>query len=366
MHLYILTVRIFALQNLDQWAQAELGLRQAREFASRTGIPDQSTWANAAVLRYWLGQWDDALAELGDDDAGAHGYLRERWPSLLIHGVTALIAGHREQRATAEAALKAGPGAADREPHRPREPGLPGRRARAGARAAGRARPGHDQAGDAADQGRGRDDAGPPVAARPGQAGARGRGPGDGPLGGAGVPGRGRGRDPPRPRRRRQPALPGAARVRPGPAGRGGGALPRGRPGRRAARRPRGPGGGAGRPRPRRRRQGGHERGDRPLRGRAGPLGHPAGRGPPARPRRQPRRPPPPPRPRHLRLGRPHPDRSQGRRPGRQRRLDDGHRAADVPVQAHCPDLHLPHPHQARRQEPSGDRARSRPPGLPL
>jgi tetratricopeptide (TPR) repeat protein len=108
MHLYILTIRIFARQNLDQWTQAELSLRQAREFAQRTGIPDQSTWANAAVLRYWLGQWDDALAELGDDDAGAHGYLRERWPSLLIHGVTALIAVRREQPATAEAALKAG------------------------------------------------------------------------------------------------------------------------------------------------------------------------------------------------------------------------------------------------------------------
>jgi DNA-binding CsgD family transcriptional regulator len=108
MRLYILTVRIFALQNLGQWAQAELGLRQAREFASRTGIPDQSTWANAAVLRYWLGQWDDALAELGDDDAGAHGYLRERWPSLLIHGVSALVAVRREQRATAEAELRAG------------------------------------------------------------------------------------------------------------------------------------------------------------------------------------------------------------------------------------------------------------------
>ena len=108
MHLYILTIRIFALQNLSQWTQAELGLRQAREFAQRTGIPDRSTWANAAVLRYWLGQWDDALAELGSDDAGADGYLRERWPSLLIHGVTALIAGHREEHATAEAELKAG------------------------------------------------------------------------------------------------------------------------------------------------------------------------------------------------------------------------------------------------------------------
>jgi DNA-binding CsgD family transcriptional regulator len=108
MRLYILTIRIFALQNLGQWTQAELSLRQAREFARRTGIPDRSTWANAAVLWYWLGQWDDALAELGSDDTSADGYLRERWPSLLIHGVTALIAGHREQRATADQELRKG------------------------------------------------------------------------------------------------------------------------------------------------------------------------------------------------------------------------------------------------------------------
>jgi len=108
MHLYILTVRIFALQNLDQWAEAERGLGQAREFAQRTAIPDRSTWANAAVLRYWLGQWDDALAELGSVDDSADGYLRERWPWLLIHGVTALIAGHREQRDIADQELKAG------------------------------------------------------------------------------------------------------------------------------------------------------------------------------------------------------------------------------------------------------------------
>jgi DNA-binding CsgD family transcriptional regulator/tetratricopeptide (TPR) repeat protein len=108
MRLYVLNVRVFTLQNLSQWPQAELALRQAREFALRTGIPDRSTWANAAVLRYWLGQWDDALAELGSDDAYADGYLRERWPALLIHGVAALIAGRRDQRATADQELRKG------------------------------------------------------------------------------------------------------------------------------------------------------------------------------------------------------------------------------------------------------------------
>jgi DNA-binding CsgD family transcriptional regulator/tetratricopeptide (TPR) repeat protein len=104
--------RTFTLQNLDQWPQAELALRQAREFALRTGSPDRATWASAAVLRYWLGQWDDALAELGSDAADAPGtmysFLRERWSALLTHGVTALIAGHRDQRTTAGQELRKG------------------------------------------------------------------------------------------------------------------------------------------------------------------------------------------------------------------------------------------------------------------
>jgi DNA-binding CsgD family transcriptional regulator/tetratricopeptide (TPR) repeat protein len=107
-----LDARTFTLQNLDQWPQAELALRQAREFALRTGRPDRATWANAAVLRYWLGQWDDALAELGSDATDSPGlmysFLRERWSALLIHGVTALIAGHRDQRTVAGQQLRKG------------------------------------------------------------------------------------------------------------------------------------------------------------------------------------------------------------------------------------------------------------------
>src|SRR6185503_13752923 len=95
----------FTLQNLDEWPRAELALRQAREFAQRTGHTDRATWATAAVLRYWLGQWDDALAELGSEAPDALGpvysFLRERWSALLMHGVIALIAGRREQRTTA-------------------------------------------------------------------------------------------------------------------------------------------------------------------------------------------------------------------------------------------------------------------------
>jgi len=64
------------------------------------------------VLRYWLGQWDDALAELSTDEDDVPGltytFLRERWPALLVHGVTALIAGRRDQRTTADQHLRAG------------------------------------------------------------------------------------------------------------------------------------------------------------------------------------------------------------------------------------------------------------------
>ncbi len=101
---YALDGRVFTLQNLDRWPDAELALRQAREFAQRTGRPDSATWVTAAVLQYWLGQWDDALAELGFDDAGADAYLRERWPALLSHGVAALATGDRQ---IAQAAARA-------------------------------------------------------------------------------------------------------------------------------------------------------------------------------------------------------------------------------------------------------------------
>jgi DNA-binding CsgD family transcriptional regulator len=105
---YALNVRVFTLQNLDRWPDAELALRQAREFAQRSGSPDQATRVTAAVLRYWLGQWDDALAELPSDDSDGHAYLRERWPALLVHGVAALIAGRRDERTTADEHLRQG------------------------------------------------------------------------------------------------------------------------------------------------------------------------------------------------------------------------------------------------------------------
>ena len=103
---------IFTLQNLDGWPQAELMLRHAREASQHSGNPDRATWVTAAVPRYWLGEWDDALAELDPDDTDApgltHSYLRERWLALLLHGVAALIAGRRDERTVADQQLRQG------------------------------------------------------------------------------------------------------------------------------------------------------------------------------------------------------------------------------------------------------------------
>ncbi len=109
---FALDARVFTLQNLDCWPQAEVALRQARELARQSGYPDRATWVTAAVLRYWLGQWDDALAEIGSDDADApgltHSFLRERWSALLVHGVSALIAVRRDERTLADQQLRQG------------------------------------------------------------------------------------------------------------------------------------------------------------------------------------------------------------------------------------------------------------------
>jgi DNA-binding CsgD family transcriptional regulator len=110
---FALDGRIFTLQNLDRWPEAEQTLREASQLAERSGSPDREAWVAAAVLRYWLGQWDDALAELGPADQDApslagYPFLRERWPALLVHGVAALIAGRRDQRKTAERQLRNG------------------------------------------------------------------------------------------------------------------------------------------------------------------------------------------------------------------------------------------------------------------
>ncbi|MFD9053538.1 helix-turn-helix transcriptional regulator [Streptomyces zaomyceticus] len=110
---YVLHSRIFTLQNLSRWSEAELALQEARRFlldADRSD--DVSSSVTAAVLTYWLGRWDDTLAELAavDQSLSAITYrgLRERGPMWLHHGVAALIAVHQDDRATAGEHIRAG------------------------------------------------------------------------------------------------------------------------------------------------------------------------------------------------------------------------------------------------------------------
>jgi DNA-binding CsgD family transcriptional regulator len=110
---FALDGRVFTLQNLDRWPEAEQTMRHGYDLAHRMDHAGAAASnLTSAVLCYWLGRWDDALVELtaSDQDAGDVTYagLRERGPILLRHGVAALIAGRRDERLSAEEHLREG------------------------------------------------------------------------------------------------------------------------------------------------------------------------------------------------------------------------------------------------------------------
>lgn len=109
---FILDGRILTMQNLDRWPEAEATLRQARETPLRDDPRGTGSCLTAAVLMYWLGRWDDALAEVspaGESLATiTYAGLRERGPARLWHGVAALIAARRNDRQSAAHHLDVG------------------------------------------------------------------------------------------------------------------------------------------------------------------------------------------------------------------------------------------------------------------
>ncbi|WP_250029054.1 BTAD domain-containing putative transcriptional regulator [Paractinoplanes maris] len=112
----LLDNRLFSLQNLDRLDEAQETLRIAADFAAEERLPAGLQVATA-VQDYWLGRWDEALAEVGavtEDGPGItfHGQREPGAVTMLLHGVAALIALHRDARDLAAAHL----GAADAVP----------------------------------------------------------------------------------------------------------------------------------------------------------------------------------------------------------------------------------------------------------
>ncbi|ALG10236.1 hypothetical protein AOZ06_28085 [Kibdelosporangium phytohabitans] len=110
-HFTLLDNRLFTLQNLDRIADADATLRSAAGLAAEHRLP-VGPHVSAAVHHYWTGRWDDALLELRtiteDGPAITYSGLMDAGPEgLLLHGVSALIAGRREDHAAVAANLDA-------------------------------------------------------------------------------------------------------------------------------------------------------------------------------------------------------------------------------------------------------------------
>jgi len=99
MYFDLLDNKMFSLQNLDRLDQAQNTLREAALFVARHQLPAGLQVATA-VQFYWLGRWDEAMAEIGgvtEDAPGItfHGMREPGAVTMLLHGVAALIALHR-------------------------------------------------------------------------------------------------------------------------------------------------------------------------------------------------------------------------------------------------------------------------------
>jgi tetratricopeptide (TPR) repeat protein len=102
----LLTNRAAALQNLDRPAEAGATIQEALALAERAGTPRMATICTTASGFYFeVGQWDDALAT----SEAAVGLPGSDDIPVLVHGLFALIAGHRDDWETAEQHLAAVP-----------------------------------------------------------------------------------------------------------------------------------------------------------------------------------------------------------------------------------------------------------------
>jgi DNA-binding NarL/FixJ family response regulator len=104
----LLLSRMLALQQLGRMAEADLDLRAAQDLTGQGKVP--VPLAHAAAEYYLrIGRWDDALGQLASITRrpGMAGPELLASPDPLRHGICALIAGHRDDRAAAAAHLQA-------------------------------------------------------------------------------------------------------------------------------------------------------------------------------------------------------------------------------------------------------------------
>jgi DNA-binding CsgD family transcriptional regulator len=90
-----------ALYDNDQLAESRQTIREALRLAEHAALPRQaSVRVTAAQLWFEDGSWDHALAELTDVNPPLAAY----W--LIIHGIRALVAMHRDEPETAAEAMR--------------------------------------------------------------------------------------------------------------------------------------------------------------------------------------------------------------------------------------------------------------------
>ena len=99
LRLMLIANRSDVLGLLDRWAEARAAIKEALVLAEQTATPRQAlVYCAAAELYYSAGQWDDALAFL---EPAAELPVADTASNMII-GLLALIAGHRDDKDTAE------------------------------------------------------------------------------------------------------------------------------------------------------------------------------------------------------------------------------------------------------------------------
>ncbi|MGP3981595.1 ATP-binding protein [Streptomyces sp. KR80] len=104
LRLHLLLNQADTLDALDRPPEARRALEEARELARCTGSTNRLAGVDAtsAVLAFWSGHWEQAEADLA---AARSRQTADAWMPVLVHGMSALILGHRDRRTEARRSL---------------------------------------------------------------------------------------------------------------------------------------------------------------------------------------------------------------------------------------------------------------------